>query len=175
VRLAASTGVQHRRPGTAATEPGPEDGKRAFERSYATAVDGGALQPLPGATEAIDKLRANGVKVCLTTGFGRPTLDRILDTLGWRDGVDLALCPKDAGRGRPYPDMILTAVLRLAVNDVREVAVAGDTASDVLSGRRAGAAIVAGVLTGAHTRSQLEEAGATHVLESVADVPRLLW
>ena len=74
------------------------------------------------------------------------------------------------GRGRPYPDMILTCVLRLGIDDVRAVAVAGDTESDIRSGLAAGASIVAGVLTGAHDRDRLLAAGATHVLDSVAEL-----
>jgi hypothetical protein len=48
--------------------------------------------------------------------------------------------------------------------------VAGDTASDIESGRRAGAAIVAGVLTGASTRADLEQAGAPLILDTIADL-----
>ncbi|GAA3101076.1 hypothetical protein GCM10020254_53310 [Streptomyces goshikiensis] len=71
--------------------------------------------------------------------------------------------------------MVLAAFLRTgAAADVREVVVAGDTAYDMLSGRRAGAGIVAGVLTGAHGRETLDEHGATHVLASIADLPALL-
>jgi phosphoglycolate phosphatase-like HAD superfamily hydrolase len=89
--------------------------------------------------------------------------------------VDLVICPDDVGgRGRPWPDLVLTAALRLQIEDVRHVAVCGDTASDMLSGRRAGASIVAGVLTGAHDRAQLVGAGATHVIDSVADLPDLV-
>jgi phosphoglycolate phosphatase-like HAD superfamily hydrolase len=42
------------------------------------------------------------------------------------------------------------------------------------SGHRAGASIVAGVLTGAHDRTQLEAAGATDVLASISDLPDLI-
>lgn len=71
--------------------------------------------------------------------------------------------------------MVLAAFLRTgAVADVRDVVVAGDTAYDMLSGRRAGAGVVAGVLTGAHDRAALAEHGATHVLASVADLPAVL-
>src|SRR5213076_3337207 len=82
--------------------------------------------------------------------------------------IDLALSPADAGRGRPWPDMPLTALLRLRGGGVSELAVAGDTASDIESGRRAGAAIVAGVLTGASTRADLEQAGAPLILDTIA-------
>jgi phosphonatase-like hydrolase len=146
----------------------------AFEDAYAALVDSGRCRPVDGAAEAIGVLREAGVKVALTTGFSRTTQDAILDALGWQDLADLALCPADAGRGRPYPDLALTAVLRLGVDDVREVATAGDTAYDVLAGLRAGASVAAGVLTGAHDETRLRDAGATHVLESVRLLPDLL-
>ena len=70
--------------------------------------------------------------------------------------------------------MILTAVLRLGISDVRAVAVAGDTGYDVLAARRSGARTAAGVLTGAHGADALLEHGATHVIDSVADLPGLI-
>lgn len=148
----------------------------AFEEAYGELVDGGLIAPLPGARETIEKLRADGRTVALTTGFARVTQDAILDALGWQDLADLTLCPADAGgRGRPYPDMVLAAFLRTgAVADVRDTVVAGDTSYDMLSGVRSGAGIVAGVLTGAHDRAALTEHGATHVLASVAELPALL-
>ncbi|MGP3686291.1 phosphonatase-like hydrolase [Streptomyces sp. IBSNAI002] len=148
----------------------------AFEEAYGELVDGGLIAPVAGARESIEKLRADGRTVVLTTGFARVTQDAILDALGWQDLADLTLCPADAGgRGRPYPDMVLAAFLRTgAVDDVRDTVVAGDTAYDMLSGRRSGAGIVAGVLTGAHDRAALTAHGATHVLGSVAELPRLL-
>jgi phosphoglycolate phosphatase len=145
----------------------------AFESAYDEAVDRGEISALPGAAAAMARLRGAGVKVCLTTGFAPGTRDRILDALGWRGSVDLALSPADAGRGRPWPDMILAAVIRLEIEDVRQVAVAGDTASDLLAGWRAGAGIVAGVLTGAHGRAEFEAVPHTHILESVAALPGL--
>ncbi|MFE9564403.1 phosphonatase-like hydrolase [Streptomyces sp. NPDC006487] len=148
----------------------------AFEEAYGELVDGGLIAPVPGAREAIEKLRADGRTVALTTGFARVTQDAILDALGWQGLADLTLCPADAGgRGRPYPDMVLAAFLRTgAAADVRDTVVAGDTSYDMLSGVRSGAGIVAGVLTGAHDRAALTEHGATHVLASIAELPALL-
>jgi phosphoglycolate phosphatase-like HAD superfamily hydrolase len=88
--------------------------------------------------------------------------------------VDIALCPADAGRGRPFPDLVLTAVLRLGVTDVRAVAVAGDTPSDMLTGVRAGAGLVVGVRTGAGTADELGAAGAHRVVDDVTALPALL-
>lgn len=157
---------------------GDEDAARqanaAFERHYAESVHSGRCEPIPGAAEAIAAMRAAGRKVALVTGFARPTQDAILAALGWQDIADIALTPVDAGRGRPFPDLVLTALLRLGGSDVRKVAVAGDTPSDIETGLRAGAGIVAGVLTGAGTHERLAAAGATHVLASVAALPAIL-
>nr|WP_274709449.1 phosphonatase-like hydrolase [Streptomyces tubbatahanensis] len=150
----------------------------AFEDAYGRLVADGHCAPVPGAREAIEQLRAAGRTVALTTGFARATQDAILAALGWRDLVAATLCPADTGplgRGRPHPDLVLAALLRTgAADDVRRVAVAGDTAYDMRSGVRAGAGVVAGVLTGAHGTEALREAGATHVLDSVARLPELL-
>ncbi|MYS18843.1 phosphonatase-like hydrolase [Streptomyces sp. DvalAA-14] len=156
------------------TEERARQANAAFERAYADLVDSGACKPLPGAEDAIRELRAQGRKVALTTGFSRTTQDAILAALGWQDIADLTLCPADAGRGRPYPDMVLTALLRTGTASVRDIAVAGDTAYDMISGIRAGAPVVAGVLTGAHPEAGLRAAGATHILASIAELPALL-
>ncbi|MDA8296407.1 MAG: HAD-IA family hydrolase [Actinomycetota bacterium] len=146
----------------------------AFERAYGEALERDGAAPIPGARETIEALQRAGLRVALHTGFSAVTRDRLLGTLGWQDLADLVLCPAEAGRGRPYPDMILASVLALRIDDVRLVAAVGDTAADMAAGVRAGASIVAGVLTGADARERLEEAGATHVLSSVAELPRFL-
>jgi phosphoglycolate phosphatase len=145
----------------------------AFENHYAAAVRAGAVAPMPGAVETITRLREAGIRVCLATGFSPATRDAIIGQLGWDGLADLVLSPADAGfwgRGRPWPDLPLTALLRLRGGAVSELAVAGDTASDVESGLRAGAGVVAGVLTGADSRADLERAGAPLILDTIADI-----
>jgi phosphoglycolate phosphatase len=146
---------------------------QAFEDHYAAAVRGGKISAVPGAEDTIMRLRDAGIRVCLATGFSPVTRDAIIDELAWGGLIDLALSPADAGfwgRGRPWPDLPLTALLRLRGGAVSELAVAGDTGSDIESGLRAGAAIVAGVLTGAGTRTDLEQAGAPLILDTIAGI-----
>ena len=143
----------------------------AFEDHYGAAVGRGEVAAMPGAEETFAALRAAGIKICLNTGFAPVTRDAIITRLGWGSVIDLALSPADAGflgRGRPWPDMPLTALLRLGGGAVRELAVAGDTGSDVECGLRAGAGVVAGVLTGAGSRDDLEQAGAPLILDTIA-------
>jgi len=151
-----------------------ERANEAFEAAFDRAVGRGEVAALPGAEDAFAALRDGGVRICLTTGFSPATRDRIIEALDWAGRIDLALSPADAGRGRPWPDMILAAVLRLRIDDVAEVAVAGDTTSDLLAGTRSGASVVAGVLTGAHSAEELATAPHTHLLDSVADLPALV-
>ena len=152
-----------------ADEDAAQRANHAFERAYEDLIDGGNARPIEGAAEAISRLRAAGVKVALTTGFSGTTQEKLLAALGWQSLADLVLAPGDGARGRPFPDLILTAVIRAEVDAVHNVAVLGDTSSDVESGRRAGVAIAAGTLTGAHDEHQLRAAGATHVVNDVAE------
>jgi len=146
----------------------------AFEAAYDELVAEGRSLGIAGAEQAIRDLRAQGRKVVLTTGFARRTADGIVASLGWEGLPDLVLTPADAGRGRPHPDLNLTALIRTGAPSVEAIAVVGDTASDVASGLTAGAGLVAGVLTGMLSREELEAAGAHQVLASVAELPDLL-
>lgn len=147
---------------------------KEFERCYAQLVAEGNCSPIPGAEDVITSLRSRGIKTALTTGFARETQSAIIDALGWQNLADVVLCTEPGVRGRPYPDMPLTALMRTETDSVLSMIVLGDTSSDVISGLRAGARASIGVLTGAHDTAQLSAAGATHILNSVADLPTLV-
>ncbi|MEZ0364178.1 HAD family hydrolase [Mycobacterium sp. pUA109] len=145
----------------------------AFESAYLhLATDG--LAPIPRAAETIVKLRGSGCAVALTTGSSPHIRDHIIDILGWRDLVDLTLSPEDAGRGRPYPDMLLTALLRTGTASVAQIAAAGDTINDLWAASQAGASIVAAVRTGSHGDAEFVHAPHTHILDSVADLAAVI-
>ena len=147
---------------------------RAFENAFQELASQGLVTPIEGAKAAIAALRAGGIKVALTTGFSPATRDHLLTALGWCSLADLALSPADAGRGRPYPDLALTALLRLGGTSVSGLVTVGDTMADIECGLAAGAGLVVGVSTGTHSRRELLAAGADIVLKSIADLPDLL-
>ena len=147
----------------------------SFEAHYAQAVADGLIIAMPGAEDLFAAAREAGIRTCLSTGFSPATRDAIIGALRWDGQVDLLLSPADAGRGRPWPDMPLAALVRLGGGSVRELAVAGDTPSDIEAGLRAGAGLVAGVLTGDSPRADLEAVpaatglpGTPVILDSVA-------
>jgi phosphoglycolate phosphatase len=145
-----------------------------FDSAIDAAIKAGRVCEIHGATNAMAAIRAAGTKVCLTTGFSAEVQRAVIEHLGWEEVTDFFIAPSETVRGRPYPDMVLTAGLKAQVDDVREIAVVGDTANDLWSGHRAGASVVAGVLTGSHAREELEGAPHTHILASVLDLPALL-
>lgn len=146
----------------------------AFERAYGEAVGAEGATEIDGAGDLLRELQASGIEAALTTGFAPTTRDAILQSLGWDSLVDIALAPADAGRGRPTPDLVLTAALRARVHSMARVAVVGDTTSDIEAGLRAGAGLVIGVLTGAHERPSLEAAGAHIVIDDVTALRGIL-
>jgi len=139
----------------------------AFADAYEAIVAAGKVTAIPGASTVLRTLRQRGVRVCLTTGFAPSTRDALIEALGWREEIDLALSPADAGRGRPAPDMILTAMTRFGIDDASTVAVVGDTVSDLEAGTAAGAGAVIGVLSGSHDEDVLARAPHTAVLADV--------
>jgi phosphoglycolate phosphatase len=146
----------------------------AFDRSLSGAVERLGVHSAPGAPQVLDDLAAAGWRTCVISAFSRRRLDGILAALDWQDRFDLSVSADDVPRGCPYPDPVLHAMLILGVDEVRDAVVVQATESGVLSGRRAGAGLVAGVLTGPHPAARLRSAGAAQILASVADVPAML-
>ncbi len=146
-----------------------------FRSRLLAAYDATSPVPMPGVEAALATLRAEGVKVVLTTGFSREVTGGLLEQLGWTDGVvDDVVCAEEVGAGRPAPYMIFEAMRRTGVTDVRRVLVAGDTVRDLRAGTNAGAGMVVGVLSGAQDVRALGAEAHTHLLASVADIPPLL-
>ncbi|MFC7616494.1 phosphonatase-like hydrolase [Actinokineospora soli] len=157
----------------AGTPIDPEPVFADFGARLAAAYDATPPTALAGVEDAIAALRASGVRVALTTGFGRDVAEGILDRLGWTVGetVDALVTVDDVSAGRPAPYLIFRAMEATGVLTPAEVAVAGDTVNDLRAGRNAGAAIVAGVLSGSQDAVTLGREPHTHLLASVADLP----
>lgn len=129
----------------------------AFAARLRSRVRAGVLREIPGATAAMTALHAE-----------------MVEALGWTELADLLVCPADVdGRGLPDPAMLLTAAARAEV-EPSGVVTAGDATSAMTAGRRAGAGLTVGVLTGAHRAAPLRAAGADAIVDSVADLPALL-
>ena len=146
-----------------------------FVESYRNLVAEGLLEEFEGVSDFFRELSDRGVGVALTTGFPRSILDFIIESLGWQQLVDVSVAASEVVQGRPAPDMIERAI-ELYNSDrgtdlgASQIAIAGDTQSDIQAGLSAHATIVAGVTSGASSKEELVAAGATHTLDSVVEL-----
>lgn len=129
---------------------------------------------LPGVAEAIDELRAAGIKVALTTGFAADTGGPLVDSLNWWDRLDAVVYASEVALGRPAPYMIFRAMEATGVQNVTQVLVAGDTVVDLQAASNAGVGWRIGVLTGALDADALRGHGETHIVAGVRAIPELL-
>jgi phosphonoacetaldehyde hydrolase len=147
---------------------------------------------IPGVPGMVEALRARGIKIGSTTGYTRPMLDLLLASAGAGGYMpDSALCPDDAGAGRPWPWMCYLNAIRLRTYPMHTMIKIGDTISDIEEGRNAGMWTVGITRTGNmlgltaeefqalpavertarldSARNKLTEAGAHFVAEAVAE------
>jgi phosphonatase-like hydrolase len=155
-------------------EPRAQAAHLAFDKALLDAIGRADLRPVSGAAQALENIRSSGCRVCVTTSLPQRAMEAVLEAAGLRGSIDLALSRADVSRGFPAPDLVLTAMLSSGTDSVADLAVVHSTGAGVEGGRRSGAGIVAGVLTGPHSAGRLRAAGATHVLASIADLPSLL-
>jgi histidinol-phosphate phosphatase family protein len=146
--------------------------------------DPARVEPVAGAREAVDRLRAAGVHLAVVSnqsGIGRGLLTsdevaavnaRVEDLLGplgpW------LVCPHAPGEGcacrKPRPGLVLEAAARLGVDPAR-CAVIGDIGADIAAARAAGAR---GVLVPNGVTRPAEVAAAPETAATLAEAVDLL-
>ncbi len=145
-----------------------------FKQMLRQGYEQGPTAEIPGAEATLRWLRERGVKVAATSAVDRDLTEPMLERLGWAEGLfDCKVATEEVPQGRPAPYMIFLAMMRSGVVDVRRVAAVGDTPIDLQAGMNAGAGWVIGVLSGVHRLATLGATPHTHILDSVADLPRL--
>ena len=152
---------------------------------------------VPGTALAVSALRAEGVKVAVTTGYDTAMMKIVLDGAARQGFVpDAAVCASDVAAGRPAPWMIYRAMEACGVWPPAAVVAVGDTIADIEAAVNAGVRAVGVTATGnmlglsreAHdalpaaeraerlavAAERMRAAGADAVIASVADLPALL-
>ncbi|HEY5194861.1 MAG TPA: HAD family hydrolase [Solirubrobacteraceae bacterium] len=142
-----------------------------YERVRAEAFQHG-LQPVPGAVEAVERVRAAGVRVCVASQGKLEKTKLSLDITGMR-----GLFPERAlfsaygvARGKPHPDLFLHAAAQMGVPPAG-CAVVEDTPSGVMAGVSAGMRVFG--YAADSDESALEAAGAA-TFSSLELLPELL-
>ncbi|HMG73623.1 MAG TPA: phosphonatase-like hydrolase [Pyrinomonadaceae bacterium] len=146
----------------------------SFRSTLAGMYEQDGVREIAGATEVFSWLQQRGVWVALNTGFDRPITELLVNSMKWdSDLINAVVCGDDVAQGRPAPDLIFRAMEVSGVTSVHQVANVGDTVLDLQAGQNAGVRYNIGVLSGAHTKEQLEQEPHTHLLSSVAELPAL--
>jgi len=83
--------------------------------------DAGKADPIPANIELLRVLRAAGHRVAIATGSSRPSILPIMETFGIE--VDAIATSEDVTRGKPHPDLFLTAAERLGAEPSRCVVI----------------------------------------------------
>jgi HAD superfamily hydrolase (TIGR01509 family) len=149
----------------------PEDWLERFERDRTEAFHR-ELQPVPGAAEAVQRISAAGVAVCVASQGKIEKTKLSLSLTGLRHlfpGAAL-FSAYSVPRGKPHPDLFLHAAAVMEAKPVR-CAVVEDTASGVTAAVAAGMRALGYVADS--DEAALRRAGA-EVLRSLEELPALL-
>ncbi|WP_338550557.1 phosphonoacetaldehyde hydrolase [Roseovarius phycicola] len=152
---------------------------------------------VPGCAEAIAALRKMGLKIGSTTGYTRSIMENVLPVAAAQGYVpDNLVCSDDLPEGRPGPLGMYQCMIDLAAYPPDSILKVDDTAPGIAEGVSAGCVTVGVALSGnavgktpqelvalseteiatlrAHATKILVDAGADHVIDTVADLPELV-
>lgn len=152
---------------------------------------------VPGAKEAVNELRAMGLKIGSTTGYTRSIMAHVLPVAAAQGyEPDNLVCSDDLPEGRPGPLGMYQCMIDLVVYPPAAVVKVDDTAPGIGEGVAAGCLTVGVALSGnavgktpeelaalspeaidalrAKATAILKQAGADYVIDTVADLPALL-
>jgi len=152
---------------------------------------------IPGALEAVKAARERGLKIGSTTGYNRPIMEVVVPIAAAGGySPDNLVCAGDLAEGRPSPLMMYRCFSDLGVWPPHTVVKVDDTGVGLQEGLNAGTWAVGLAVSGnangltlaewqaldeaqqqerrARATVELEAAGAHYVIDSVADLPRVL-
>lgn len=133
------------------------------------------LKPTADLHQLLGQLRSHGLKIGIATADDLESTNFFLEHEGVSAYFDF-IGTSDCYEKKPSPSMI-HAFCEACDMSAGEVAVAGDTVTDIQFARNGSAALAIGVLSGVSGWSELE--GADHVIRSVGDIVaeggRLIW
>lgn len=129
----------------------------------------GNVRLLPGVQALLDGLRRAGFRQAVGSSAPRANLDLLLEATGTAPYFGALVSGEDTTRGKPDPEVFLTAARRLGVSPERCV-VLEDAPVGVQAARAGGMRCIATTFVGHHPAELLQEAGADHVVKSLEEV-----
>lgn len=148
-----------------------------FIRELNTYYKKADIKEVDGISDLFRRLKENGIKVALNTGFNRSTTDIIIDRIGWVDNdlIDDSIASDEVENGRPDSDMIQELSKRFGILSAAYITKVGDTPSDLFEGINANCGKTIGVLYGTHSREELEKYPHDYLAEDVKDLTKAIF
>lgn len=128
-------------------------------------------KPYEGMPEALDKIRAMGLKIAVFSNKPDEFAGKVCTTL-FGDRFDLIAGNKPGVPVKPDPTGLFAALKQLDVTP-EETLYCGDSGVDMQTGKRAGIVTI-GVEWGFRSREELLENGADYLLKAPSELPELV-
>ena len=140
--------------------------------AYFESCSGETAVPVPGLAETIATLRQRGLLLGVATNDSEDSAYGSLEPFGVLEHFAYVVGFDSGHGGKPEPGMVEGFCTATGLAPAA-VAVVGDSLHDLEMGRRAGAGLLVGVLTGASAREDLAVL-AHHVIDSIVELEALL-
>lgn len=125
---------------------------------------------LPGAAEALQRLKDAGMQLAIVSQKLRRLVEPVLKREGWE--IDVVLGGEDVPAFKPDPGGLLLALERLGLEPDDAIYV-GDTTIDAQAAANADMRFI-GVLTGPTTHDEMKQEPSLALLASVGELPEFL-
>ena len=125
------------------------------------------LKLLPGVLDCLKYLKRKGYKIGLASSSSKETIKQFMRVTKTESFFDAFTSGDEVKEGKPNPEIFLKCAEKLGV-EPKDCVVIEDSVHGVEAAKRAGMKCVA-VLTGKHSREDLEKAKPDLILESLED------
>ena len=129
-------------------------------------------QAFPGVVDTLAALHQKGIVLTIASSRSRNSLTELTHNMGIADYISLLLGADDVKEAKPKPEPVLKTLAAMHF-DAKETLVVGDMAVDIMMGANAGAK-TCGVTWGNGTKEELEEAGATYIINRIEDLLKIV-
>jgi len=125
-------------------------------------------QAFPGIVETLSNLHQNGFTLTIASSRSRNSLTELTRKMGIANYISYILGADDVKEAKPKPEPVLRTLADMHY-DAEDTLVVGDMSVDILMGANAGAK-TCGVTWGNGTKHELENAGATFIIDRIEDL-----
>ena len=130
--------------------------------------------PYPGASDCLNTLKQNGFHLVIATSKMKRMAESVLNSFNLRTNFEVVGGRDDEGRLHTKADVIRDIIKELNLEKEKEhILMIGDRKYDIIGAREVGLDTV-GVLFGYGSRKELEDAGATWLVEDYATLINIL-